>query len=378
MYKQRILVAAIAAAFASAGTLAADVTIYGVVNTGLSFIHADSSVSESTDTFELDSGNYLGNRFGLKGEETISPDLKAGFILENGFSADTGTLSDSGRMFGREASLYLTNETFGTLRFGRMTVMTASTGSSGLMAGKFSAMSTGWGIVWGHNAVFTGKFGRMDNMVMYSSPKFAGLQLHAQYSSEIDQATEKTAEENSGSSTRYMGLGLQYFNGPFSTIAVVDSHRYAATSEDPGVTANGSVAYDFGVAKFFLTGQYFRDMRYLGKAAVDAEVSAANVFGNNVAKDGFALNVGATAPVAGGKLYGAIGWMDAENAKNSDASMRRLTLSAGYDFNLSKRTVVYAGAGYMLDMYDEFGTNVRASNDDAAKYGVTFGLSHRF
>lgn len=36
MYKQRILVAAIAAAFASAGTLAADVTIYGVVNTGLS------------------------------------------------------------------------------------------------------------------------------------------------------------------------------------------------------------------------------------------------------------------------------------------------------------------------------------------------------
>lgn len=32
----------------------------------------------------------------------------------------------------------------------------------------------------------------------------------------------------------------------------------------------------------------------------------------------------------------------------------------------------------MLDMYDEFGTNVRASNDDAAKYGVTFGLSHRF
>lgn len=137
MQIHRILVAATATALASASALAADLTVYGVVNTGLSYTHAETSVSESTDTFELDSGNYLGNRFGLKGEETISPDLKAGFILENGFSADTGSLSDGGRMFGREASLYLTNDTFGTLRFGRLTVMTASTGSSGLMRGSF-------------------------------------------------------------------------------------------------------------------------------------------------------------------------------------------------------------------------------------------------
>ena len=32
----------------------------------------------------------------------------------------------------------------------------------------------------------------------------------------------------------------------------------------------------------------------------------------------------------------------------------------------------------MLDRYEDFGADVAASDEDAAKYGVTFGLSHRF
>ena len=236
MQKKLTALAALAAASLSSA-FAADITTYGVINTGLSYTRADASVSETTDTFEMDTGNYLGSRFGLKGSGEINDRLTVGFVLENGFSSDTGALGDGGRLFGREASIWLRDDVLGTLRFGRLTALTGSTGTSGLMAGKFSATSTGWGVMWGHNAVFAGKFLRLDNVVMYSTPKWAGLQLHAQYSSGIDQETEENGEENSGSATRYMGLGAQYFKGPFSTIAVVDSYRYADTAEDPSLGA---------------------------------------------------------------------------------------------------------------------------------------------
>lgn len=369
--------AAVCTLMTASATLAADITIYGIVNTGLSYTSAEKIEGKTTRSLAMDSGNYLGSRFGIKGEEDLGG-VHVGFVLENGFSSDTGTLSDGGRFFGREASLYVQSSDYGTLRFGRLTVMTGSTGTSGLMAGKFSAMSTGWGVVWGHNAVFAGSFGRMDNMIMYSTPRFAGLQLHVQYSSGIDAVTEKDGVENEGSVTRYMGIGAQYFNGPFSTIAIVDSHRYADTEDDPAITANLSFAYDFDIVKLYLAGQYFQDMRRLGKAAINSELSAANVFGTNVPKDGYALNLGFTAPLRGGKLYAALGWMDAEDSHDASFGMQRFTASVGYDYHLSKNTVLYGGVGYMLDMYDDFGVSYAASNENAANYGVTFGLSHRF
>lgn len=366
------------AGFGAAGASAADVTVYGVLNTGVTYSSVEKTPGDADRSLVMDSGNYLGSRFGLKGEEELVPGTRVGFVLENGFSGDTGALSDDGRMFGREASLWLSDETLGTVRFGRLTVMTGSTGTSGLMAGRFSAMSTGWGVVWGHNAVFAGKFGRMDNMLMYSTPKWGGLQLHAQYSSGIDQKTEEDGEENARTTTRYMGLGAQYFAGPLSVIGVVDSHRYADTSDDPGVSANLSVAYDFETVKLFATGQYFRDMRHLGKVAVASDVAAAGVFGTSVAKDGWALNWGATAPMGSGKLYAAVGWMDAERSDDASLGMTRTTVSVGYDHNLSKRTVLYVGAGWMSDDYDDFGAAVASSGRRADNYGVTAGVSHRF
>lgn len=377
MQLKQIFIAALAAASA-AGASAADVTVYGVINTGLSYTRTEAEQGKTTDSFVMDSGNYLGSRVGLKGEEDLGNGFAAGFVLENGFSSDTGTLSDDGRIFGREASLYIRSDRWGTLRFGRMTVMTGSTGTSSLMAGRFSAMSTGWGIVYGHNAVFTGTFGRMDNMLMYSTPKFGGLQLHVQYSSGIDTVNEKNGTENKGSSTRYMAAGFQYFSGPFSLIGVADSYRYADTQDDPAFTANLGAAYDFEAVKVFLAGQWFQDMRRLGKAPVDSSIAGASVFGSSVAKDGFALNAGANVPLAGGTLHTALGFMDAERSNDASLSMTRWTLSAGYELPLSKRTVVYAGAGWMLDRYDDFGAAYKASNENASNYGVTFGLSHRF
>lgn len=65
------------------------------------------------------------------------------------------------------------------------------------MGGKFSALSTGWGIVYGHNAVFAGKFARFDNVINYSTPTWNGFDLHLQYSGGIDMKSETpTGREN--------------------------------------------------------------------------------------------------------------------------------------------------------------------------------------
>lgn len=63
------------------------------------------------------SGQSKGSRFGSKGEENLGNGLKVGFVLENGYAADSGDFSQGGRLFGRDARLYLDGN-FGYLSFG--------------------------------------------------------------------------------------------------------------------------------------------------------------------------------------------------------------------------------------------------------------------
>ena len=122
MFKKSL--AAIAVLGTAAGfACAADVTLYGVVDTGLLFtdhqVKVDGDKKLDQSTFGLESGVSAGSRFGLKGTEDLGNGLKVGFKLENGFNADDGTLGNDGRLFGREASVSLIGD-FGTLSMGRM------------------------------------------------------------------------------------------------------------------------------------------------------------------------------------------------------------------------------------------------------------------
>lgn len=110
--------AAVAALGAFAGSaLAADVQLYGIVDTGLLYSHVDADVAniDATDSFQMKSGMASGSRFGLKGTEDLGNGLTVGFVLENGFDSDTG--ADSGVFFDRESSLFLEGG-FGKVAFG--------------------------------------------------------------------------------------------------------------------------------------------------------------------------------------------------------------------------------------------------------------------
>lgn len=99
----------------SGATLAADVTLYGVIDTGFTYQHTEGG----DDSFAMTSGSYAGPRFGFKGTEALGDNLTLGFILEAGFNSDTGVQGEDGKIFNRESQVSLSGD-WGTLGFGRV------------------------------------------------------------------------------------------------------------------------------------------------------------------------------------------------------------------------------------------------------------------
>ncbi len=162
--------------------MAADVTLNGRIDTGLRYTNVDSDFQNIDDasSFEMTSGNYTGSRFGLKGEEDLGNGLKVAFVLENGFDSDDGTFDSNGDLFGRQASLHLKGG-FGELAFGRMGILNSTAGTFGI--GNFNPMTTGWGDVGSQTLLWGAGFSsRLDNMITYATPEFAGVKVYAQYS----------------------------------------------------------------------------------------------------------------------------------------------------------------------------------------------------
>ena len=180
--KMKKTLAAVAVLGAFAGSaLAADVQLYGIVDTGFQYLNADADRNgfDSTNSFSIESGMQSGSRFGIKGTEDLGNGLTVGFILENQFSSDTGALKNEDSFFHREASLFLEGG-FGKVAFGRMGSING--GVSAL--GKYSVYSA-FGTSWGNYSAQAGNWavgaGMWDNMVAYETPNFAGFKVFAQY-----------------------------------------------------------------------------------------------------------------------------------------------------------------------------------------------------
>lgn len=399
MFKKTLAAVALLGAFAGSA-VAADVTLYGVVDYGLQYTHVDSDKAntDAVDNFQLSSGNQSGARFGLKGSEDLGNGVKAGFHLENGFSADTGSLAQNSRLFGREARLFV-NGAFGEVAFGRMGTLGSANGTYGLL-GNLSPFGASWVGAVEYSTYYVGGI-RADNTVTYKTPTFAGVTVYAQYSFETNTKQEDNldATEGKASANRYYALGATYKAAGFDLAAVVDSYNWSSTftSDDPdlddGLTVTLGGSYDFEVAKVFLSGQYFDNMigndKYGTKAAnagkSDSFYSFSGYFGDQNPIEGYALQAGVSAPVAGGTAMFAVGYTDAEQVKTPEGStdkaeFKRLGASVGYTYSLSKRTNVYGVAAYYRDSVDNAYNKANNSADDRDPSTVTVyaGIRHTF
>lgn len=385
MFKKTLAAAAVLGAFAGSA-FAADVTLYGVIDYGFNYQHVDTDAAgtDASDSFRMMSGQNSGSRFGLKAQEDLGNGLQVGFVLENGFDADDGSFDGNGddKIFGREAQLNLSGA-FGTVSFGRVGQLASANGSFGILGGA-SPFSGGWQDSVGQKFVFANGFARFDNTVTYVTPEFAGLKVYAQYS--FQNSSKEAGTEGKSSVDRYYGVGATYTNNNLYLVGIVDSMNWGTQLGDTGrslddqlaVTLGG--AYDFGVAKLYASGQYFDNAKAVGqkRATETGSIADGYSFATLEGAEGWGLNVGVGVPVFGGTAKAQVAYMDAESTRNSDMNVSRWSLAAGYDYNLSKRTMVYTAAAYTRDDVSEQYQATTHTGSNPSTVEVMAGIVHKF
>ncbi|MEI3354193.1 MAG: porin [Duodenibacillus massiliensis] len=382
MQKKLIAVAVLGACVAGSA-FAANVDVYGRIDTGLSYVHYDETgLSDAKDTLSLDSGTSSSNRWGLKGSEDLGNGYQVGFVLESGFDADTGALG-AGGIFGREATLRVSGP-FGSIYAGRMGRIGSDAGSVGFYAGSVSPFGSGWGKMAGHFAVTANYDNRYNNALAYVSPKVGPVTVYAQY-------TMGNTTENESGDDRLFSLGAQADFGALQVLGLVEylnkksvasTTVYDDSQYDDSYTINLGGSYDFSVAKVFLAGQYFKAApNYAGMKANYAELDKENEW--RYSFDGFGVNVGATAPIGAGEFLVSAGYGKGDlniDTKDAKRSADAYIIQVGYTYPFSKRTNLYAGAGYMQTSMEDGITNTDGtySDKDFKTTQVMFGLLHKF
>ena len=378
---------ALAAMTAMCGASATSVTLYGIVDTGLAYNSIDwdgyqGLEGDGGDSFGMQSGQRSGSRFGMKGVEDLGNGLKVGFVLENGFSSDTG--ADKGAFFDRESSLYIEGN-FGKFGMGRLSTFANDAGSTGI-GGYFSSFGTGWGDVGVQSYMQAYRPTRMDNVVYYKTPNFAGAEVWVMYGMGDEQ---KNTVENESSRDRYYAAAVTYNNGGLSLFGAVDVLNKASFGPndqvrrgDDQITITAAVNYDCGYAKSYLGVHWFDNAKAVGSSAATDNNWAR--LGNNLIDDGYrygdatgwSVMAGVDVPVGGGMIKTSVGYLDASSDaynvnehREKDKDFSRFMAAAGYEYYLSKRTTLYAGAGYIQDS---------VANSDPRWVQVNCGLTHKF
>lgn len=374
--KKTLATLAVLGAFAGTA-MAADVTLYGIVDLGLQYTHTDlDNGADGVDKFEMKSGAQSGSRFGLKGVEDLGNGMQVGFVLENGFNADDGTLGNNDRLFGRESQAFVRGS-FGELSFGRVGQLTSSNGTYGI-TGALSPFGTSWsGVKAVEGSTFMVGYQRMDNTITYKTPSFGGVNVYAQYSSSMNSE----GVENKGSADRYAALGATFKNAGLNVVGVVDWYNWDSSNLqgadlDDGYTVTLGGSYNFEVVKAYLGAQYFDNMKgAIGETGNVDKFGFVNAAGFGQAQ-GYGVMAGVDAPVLGGTAMFGVGYAYAEDAVDSsnDREFSRWGVSAGYTYALSKRTNLYGVAAYTQDKVEGAG----AADAEPYSYGLSVGLRHKF
>ena len=370
--KKTLAALAVLGAFAAGSAAAADVTLYGIVDYSLKYSRVDSDKAgeDAVNNFEMASGAQSGSRFGLKGVEDLGNGLKVGFVLENGFNADDGSMAQGGRLFGRESQVFV-NGSFGELSFGRVGQLVSGNGTYGLMA-DISPFGASWAGAVEPSTYMVG-YGRFDNTVTYKSPTFAGVNVYAQYSFNINNKDNWTSNdeditgvEGKTTANRYTALGATFKTGGLSLVAAADWYNWSDNFDkeyvtawqhkdqdsDDGYTFTLGGSYDFQVVKAYLSAQYFDNIYAKGSNDGDAYSAIGSSYTGFDQFKGYGVIAGVNAPVAGGLAMFAVGYSDLEDCDDpadqaaKKTEVQRIGGSVGYDYPLSKRTNVYSVLSY--------------------------------
>lgn len=344
-----LVLCAFSGSLAFAAEPASNVTLYGVLDTGVYAHHA----SNGKTIVEMASGITKGSRFGLEGQENLGNGYKVYFRLEQGFESDNGDAKDADSAFYRDSYMGVATP-FGAFELGSTGALTAGT-HGGIVGG----MSP-FGITWKEGAltkVFAGNIAaRVNNMVTYESPDLSGFKLYAQYSNGIDDDDVVSSQKN-----RYIAVGATYRYKNLRLIVAFDNLFYndSAVKTDAGVAAGKNLkdqrtyniggTYDFGDVRMYLGYQFGQNIKTPRQGDADAIAAAKYDAKDSKAAEGYdtnAVTLGTKIKLFGGELNGTLGYAHAKrDYQDSKADVYQAML--GYKYPLSKRTYAYGAVGYI-------------------------------
>ena len=226
------------------------VTLYGVLDA-----YAEVGWNGVENVNRLQSGGLQGTRLGFKGAQELDKANKVIFDLEMGVNVDQGT-SGQGATFGRQAWVGLTGP-WGTLTGGRQDTP------------EFIAMTTyglGSGMAWGNasNYFADATSLRVNNALLYVSPKWHGLTFKGMYSFTgwNSSTSAPTTQPDTSTPSRqnvghYAAVTGQYDRGPLS---INLSHMVRKTTDsNQDKWSVGGASWDFKVAKLGVLYQRHTD-----------------------------------------------------------------------------------------------------------------------
>ncbi len=347
--KKSLLALAVLGAFAGVASAQTNVTVYGLVDAGLTFEGGGAAGSVT----KLATGVWNGNRLGFKGTEDLGGGLKANFQIESGFNLDTGT-GRQGALFGRQAWVGLSGN-FGAVNLGRQ--------YTPLFVALDSVDPFGTGLAGTTSNLMNPSNVRTNNAISYSTPAMGGFSANVLYG--LGEVAGNT------SANRNIGLSAGYANGPVNVVLAHDNTNNVANTLSNKLTLLGGT-YDFGVAKLHAAYE-------VEKVEFDSGpfVSGASV------GDFRDFMVGVSAPVGGGTVMASF-IKKSDRISGSNLGAKQFAL--GYGYPLSKRTKFYAAYG---QINNDSGQNLvvgdassggagSAPNAGDNSHAINVGIQHRF
>ncbi|QIE23037.1 Outer membrane porin protein [Caballeronia sp. SBC1] len=379
--KKTLMVAALSGVFATAAHAQSSVTLYGLIDAGLTYTNNQNG----SHNFKMTSGAVNGSRWGLRGSEDLGGGLKAIFTLENGFSIANGTLGQNGREFGRQAFVGLSSNQYGAVTLGRQYDSVVD------YLGPLALTGTQYGgTQFAHpfdNDNLDNSF-RINNSVKYTSANYAGFKFGAQYGFSNQAA--------GFSNNRAYSVGASYNYGPLNiaaaylqlnndlTAGVINNTGGAVASDNTfnaGLqrTFGAGLNYAFGPATvgFVFTQTKLEDAASINGATVGNSNNIA--IGNYARFNNYELNAHyALTPAL--SLAGAYTYTDAR-LDGEKPSFHQFSVQTAY--SLSKRTDVYLQGEYVhaLDLGDSgIGAPINGVGMSSTpnQVSATVGIRHRF
>jgi predicted porin len=355
--KRISLIAAAAALGAGPSFAQSSLTLFGVVDAGVSHYRTTSSSWNPLRPAELrqsqtvlsPSGN-ASSRIGFRGTEDLGGGLAAGFWLEAPLNNDTGGGIAN---FGRRSTLSLSGP-FGELRLGRdytasfwndaifdpFSVNGVGTNLIAVVNSNIAAsraLATG-GLLNGGLSAGTDSYLRTSNAVSYFLPQgLGGFYGQVQYA--LHENVKVSNQPDSPSKRgRYVGGRIGWASGPADVALGYGESTLASTAaqSEKIKSLNLGASYDFGLVKVFGEWSRVRDVRSSTSTALPgAELRLIDRY------DG--LMAGVNVPLGAGMLrasYARVRFENGLNLPDGNSSVNKLAL--GYVHNLSKRTALYA------------------------------------